>query len=130
MSKQLSFDDFVSRINKADKILLKTLRQKLMIIGLKAERQAKINATKFPRVRTGRLRSSIAYLVDSKGGNMRVLLRAGGDTRGAPVLYAKYVEFGTKFMRPRLFMGRAIRTAQKGMRKELKGLLKVALQAE
>lgn len=130
MSKQLTFDDFIKKVDRADKNLLKTLRKKLTIIGLKAERGAKRRATRYPRVRTGRLRSSIAFLVDAKNGNPRVLLRAGGATKGAPVLYAKYVEFGTKYMEPRLFMGRAIRSAQKGMRRELKGLLKIALQAE
>ncbi len=130
MSKQLTFDDFIKKVDRADKNLLKTLRKKLTIIGLKAERGAKRRATRYPKVRTGRLRSSIAFLVDAKGGNPRVLLRAGGATKGAPVLYAKYVEFGTKYMEPRLFMGRAIRSAQKGMRRELKSLLKIALQAE
>ena len=130
MSKQLTFDDFIARVNKADKNLLKTLRKKLTIIGLTAERKAKLRATNFPKVRTGRLRSSIAFLVDAKDGNPRVLLRAGGSTKGAPVLYAKYVEFGTKYMQPRLFMGRAIRSTLKGMKGELKDLLSIALRAE
>ena len=130
MSKQLTFDDFIKKVDRADKRLLKTLRKKLTILGLKAERIAKLNATSFPRVRTGRLRSSIAFLVDAKDGNPRVLLRAGGSTKGAPVLYARYVEFGTKYMKPRLFMGRAVGLTLKGVDKDLKNLLSIALQAE
>jgi HK97 gp10 family phage protein len=130
MAKQLTFDDFLNRLNKADKKLLDTLRQKLMVIALKAERGAKRRATFFPRVRTGRLRSSITAITDSKDGNPRALLRAGGNSGGEPVLYAKYVEFGTRYMEPRLFMGRAIRSAQKGMKRDLKNLLVLALQVE
>lgn len=130
MAKQLTFDDFIKKVDRADKRLLKELRKKLIVLGLKAERIAKLNATSFPRVRTGRLRSSIASIVDAKGGNPRVLLRAGGATKGAPVLYAKYVEFGTRYMRPRLFMGRAVGLALKGAEKDLKNLLSIALQAE
>ena len=130
MAKQLTFDDFIDRINKSDKRLLKTLRQKLMVLGLKAERQAKLNATDFPKVQSGRLRSSIAFLVDAKDGNPAMFLRAGGDTRGAPVLYARYVEFGTRYMQPRLFMGRAVQSTLKSMKGDLKRLLSVALRAE
>lgn len=129
MASQLTFDDFISKINKADENLLKTLRQKLLVIALKAERIAKRNATTYPRVRTGRLRSSITAIVDAKDGNPRALLRAGGNSGGEPVVYARYVEFGTRYMAPRLFMGKAVGLAQKGTKKELRNLLKLALQA-
>ena len=129
MSKQLSFDDLIKRVDKADKQLLDTLREKLTIIALKAERGAKRRATKYPRVITGRLRSSITAITDSKDGNPRAILRAGGSSGGNPVTYARYVEFGTKHIAPRLFMGKAVRSAQKGMRRELKNLLVLALQA-
>ena len=127
MSSQLTFDDFINKINKADENLLKTLRQKLLTIALKAERIAKRNATTHPRVRTGRLRSSITAIVDAKDGNPRALLRAGGNSGGEPVIYARYVEFGTRYMAPRLFMGRAVGTAQKGTKRELRKLLYLAL---
>lgn len=129
MAKQLTFDDLISRLNKADRRLLDELRKKLTIVALKAERGAKRRATFFPKVRTGRLRSSITAITDSKDGNPRALLRAGGNSGGVPVLYARYVEFGTRYMQPRLFMGRAVRSAQKGMRRDLKNLLVLALQA-
>ena len=130
MAKQLTFDDLINRLRKADENLLKTLRQKLMVIALKAERSAKRRATRYPKVRTGRLRSSITAITDSKDGNPRALLRAGGNSGGVPVLYARYVEFGTRYMAPRLFMGKAVASAQKGTKRELKNLLKLALQAQ
>ena len=126
--KQLTLDEFQNRIQKGEKKLLKNLQKQLKILSLKAERQAKLNATDYPRVRTGRLRSSITGLVDAKDGRPRVLLRAGGNTSGAPVNYAHFVEFGTKRMRPRLFMGRAVKNVLKEETpKELRNLLKVSL---
>lgn len=128
MAKQLSFAQFQHRMRRADQRIVKTLFTKLQVLSLKAEREAKINATDYPRVRTGRLRSSITGLFDTKNGRPRMLLRAGGNTSGAPVNYANYVEFGTKHMRPRLFMGRALKTiVETGAPKELSNLLKIAL---
>ena len=130
MAGQLTFDDFIKRIDKADNRLLKTLRKKLTIIALKSEREAKKNATDYPKVRTGRLHSSITGIVDAKDGNPRAVLRAGGNSGGVPVLYAKYVEFGTRKMAPRLFMKRGIETALKDADKELKNLLSLSLQVQ
>lgn len=129
MPKQLTFDGFINRVDKADRRLLEELRKKLTVVALRAERGAKRRATFYPKVRTGRLRSSITGLVDAKDGNPRALLRAGGNSGGAPVLYAKYVEFGTRKMAPRLFMGRAVRSVQKRLDRDLKNLLVLALQA-
>ena len=130
MAGQLTCDDFIKRIDKADNRLLKTLRKKLTIIALKSEREAKKNATDYPKVRTGRLRSSITGIVDAKDGNPRAVLRAGGNSGGVPVLYAKYVEFGTRKIAPRLFMKRGIEAALKGADKDLRNLLSLSLQAQ
>ena len=60
-----------------------------------------------------------------------MLLRAGGNSTGAPVNYAHYVEFGTKHMRPRLFMGRAIQKIKESdTPKELRDLLSLALHGD
>lgn len=130
MPAQLSFDDFIKNVDKADRRLLKTLRKKLMVIALRSEREAKLNATDFPKVRTGRLRSSITAIVDAKDGNPRAVLRAGGNSGGVPVLYAKYVEFGTRKMAPRLFMKRGIEKGLRKADKELQDLLTISLQAQ
>jgi len=128
MPAQITFAQFREQIRESDKKLIENLNKALMILALKGEAQAKKNATKDPRVRTGRLRSSITGLVDAKNGNPRVVLRAGGDTSGSPVNYARYVEFGTKYMYPRLFMGRAVQKITKDdVPKQLENLLALSL---
>ena len=128
MAKQISLAQFQHRMRRADQRLVKTLFKKLKILSLKAEADGKRNATDYPRVRTGRLRSSITGLIDTKEGRPRMILRAGGNTKGAPVRYAAFVEFGTKKMRPRLFLGRAMQKIERSdTPKELRDLLKLAL---
>ncbi len=128
MARQISLAQFQHRMRRADQRLVKTLFRKLKILSLKAEADGKKNATDFPRVRTGRLRSSITGLIDTKEGRPRMILRAGGNTKGAPVRYAAFVEFGTKRMRPRLFLGRAMQKIERSETpKELRDLLKLAL---
>ena len=128
MPTQITFAQFREQIRESDKNLIENLNKALMILALKGESQAKKNATKDPRVRTGRLRSSITGLVDTKNANPRVVLRAGGNTSGSPVNYARYVEFGTKYMYPRLFMGRAVQKITKDdVPKQLENLLALSL---
>lgn len=128
MPKQISLQQFQHRMRRADQRIVKTLFQKLRILSLKGEAEAKRNATDYPRVRTGRLRSSITGLVDTKNARPRMLLVAGGNTKGAPVNYAKFVEFGTTKMRPRLFMGRAFQKIERDqVVGELQNLLRLAL---
>jgi len=74
---QLSFDDFLKRVREADNRLLDELERILTISALSMEREAKLNATSYPKVRTGRLRSSITGLIDAPMGSPRVVLRAG-----------------------------------------------------
>lgn len=105
---QLSFNDFLKKMEKANSELLKELTKQLRKSALILEKEAKINATTYPRVRTGTLRRSITGLVDSPQGTSRVVLRAGGLNQGQDLRYAKYVEFGTRFIRPRLYLGRAV----------------------
>jgi len=129
MAKQITLAQFQSRMRNADRRLIKTLFQRLRVLSLKAEAEAKRNATDYPRVRTGRLRSSITGLVSTKDARPRMILMAGGNTKGAPVNYAKFVEFGTRYIRPRLFMGRAMKkVATNEVRKELRGLLSLAVE--
>ncbi len=129
MPTQITFAEFQEQIQQSDRKLVKQLHKALTILALKGEAQAKKNATTYPRVRTGRLRSSITGLVDAKNGNQRVVLRAGGDSGGSPVNYARYVEFGTKFMQPRLFMGRAVqKIARDDVPKQFENLLSLSLE--
>ena len=128
MPEQISLAQFQNRMRKADQRIVKTLFTKLRALSLKAEAEAKRNATDYPRVRTGRLRSSITGLVDTKNARPRLLLVAGGNTKGAPVNYAKFVEFGTRYIRPRLFMGRAMQKIERDqVLDELRNFLNLAL---
>ena len=122
---QLSFNDLLRRLREADDRLIAELERTLQISALRMERDAKINATTFPRVRTGRLRSSITGFVDSTLGSPRVRLEAG--RAGSNVDYADFVEFGTRYIRPRLFLGRAINAEQQRLPDRLSNLLNVAL---
>ena len=129
MAKQISLAQFQDRMRRADQRLIKALFQRLRVLSLKAEAEAKRNATDYPRVRTGRLRSSITGLVSTKDASPRMILIAGGNTKGAPVRYARFVEFGTRHMQPRLFMGRVMKkVATNDVVKELRGLLDLAVR--
>ena len=127
---QLSFNDFLKRVKEADSKLLKELEQMLVRSALRMERDAKKNATSKPKVQTGRLRSSITGLVDAPLGAPRVVLRAGGSSSGSDVDYAEYVEFGTRYIKPRLFLGRAVRSESERLPDRLSSLLSVALGAD
>ncbi len=129
MAKQITLKQFQNRMRKADQRLVKVLFERLKVLSLKAEAEAKRNATDYPRVRTGRLRSSITGLVSTKDARPRMILMAGGNTKGAPVRYAKFVEFGTRYMQPRLFMGRAMKeVATNDVVKELRNLLSLSVE--
>ena len=130
MPTQITFAEFRDQIKESDQKLIENLNKSLMILALKGEAQAKKNATKDPKVRTGRLRSSITGLVDAKNGNPRVILRAGGDTSGSPVFYARFMEFGApaRNLRPRLFMGKAMKKIiSDDVPKQLENLLALSL---
>ena len=127
---QLSFNDFLKRVKEADSKLLKELEQMLVRSALRMERDAKKNATSKPKVQTGRLRSSITGLVDAPLRSPRVVLRAGGSSSGSDVDYAEYVEFGTRYIKPTLFLGRAVRSESERLPDRLSSLLSVALGAD
>ena len=127
---QLSFNDFLKRVKEADSKLLKELEQMLVRSALRMERDGKKNATSYRKVQTGRLRSSITGLVDAPLGSPRVVLRAGGSSSGSDVDYAEYVEFGTRYIKPTLFLGRAVRSESERLPDRLSSLLSVALGAD
>ena len=73
--------------------------------GFVIERAAKENET---RVDTGNLRSSIRTNVDND--RQEVTVTAGGSGDTADVNYACYIEWGTRYITPLLFMTRAAET--------------------
>ena len=64
------------------------------LVARRARTAAVDNATTRLRVRSGRLRSSIASAVDAKPGSIAIVLSAGGTAGGEPVKYAALQEFG------------------------------------
>lgn len=129
MSKQ-SFNEFNENIHNAKSRFINDLERILIKTSLRLERRAKLNATSYPKVVTGRLRSSISGLTDSKLGSHRIKLKAGGSISGADVEYAKYIELGTRFIKPRLFLNRAIESERESLNDQLSDLLHVTMGAD
>lgn len=127
---QLSFNDFLKRMRRADHNLINELERILTTSALRMERDAKLNATRYPKVRTGRLRSSITGLIDAPNGTPRIVMRAGGSGRNRDVNYANYVEFGTQYISPRYYMGRAVNAESKLLPRRLANLFNVALEVD
>ena len=61
--------------------LLMSMKKEMGNIALRSERYAKLNATGAPRVRTGRLRSSISASVHPKGNSIEIHVGAGASSR-------------------------------------------------
>lgn len=87
---------FTDRSKDVLRALLDDKEEALEAIGLAAEGYAKKNLTEFPRVDTGRLRSSISHARD--GDNEYI---------GTNVEYAPYVDLGTVHMAPAHFLKNA-----------------------
>lgn len=123
MSTQ-SFNEFRSLIAKSKSKLLKQINVLLLKTSLSMQKQGKINASKYPKVRTGALRNSIRGELDKKGGSPTVVLRAGGNS----VNYAGYVEDGTYKMVGRFYLKRAYDKESLKFQKRLNKILTEALQ--
>ena len=121
----LTPEQFQTRMEKAGPRMLKKLKKTFVKIGLRMEAEAKKNATVYPRVVTGRLRSSINAKVTDSGGSPRIILRAGGTHQ---VNYARAIEFGTNRIKPRLFMGSAVQTILRRIDPEINKALKITLE--
>tara|TARA_R110000824_G_scaffold111857_5_gene260676 strand:+ start:1317 stop:1700 length:384 start_codon:yes stop_codon:yes gene_type:complete len=119
----ISFDQYQQIIKESGPAFIKELKKLLGTQGLLLERQGKINATSYPKVRTGRLRSSITGAYNGRISNPEIVLRAGGYAGGAEVDYAGYVEYGTSRMSPRLYLNRSIEANHPKFMKALASLL-------
>lgn len=123
MSK-IDLDEFRKRLANSDELLLKNMEKTFTILGFRMEEEAKQNATEFPMVDLGHLRRSITGRFEIQNGKPGAYLRAGGDSGGFPVDYANFVEFGTVFMAPRLFMERAVtKVKENDVPQQFKGLI-------
>ena len=129
MSQQ-SFEEFVISFQDLDNRLMGELKKILVKSAQQLERDAKINATTYPRVRSNNLRSSIAGLTTMKMGESRVFLRAGGVINGEEVNYARALEYGEAFrnLAPRKYLGRSFDKEIQRLPKRLSDLLGASLK--
>lgn len=99
-------------IDEAMKDLPPGLQGAMQKATLVVEREAKIRAP----VDTGRLRASIASEVRAIGGGVQGIV-------GSVVEYAPYVELGTKYMRPRPYLGAALEAKMNEILQILEGFV-------
>ena len=107
--------------------LLKQLVKRLKIAALQMEGRSKQNVFSGFNNRTGRLRQSIAGRFVILDGKPTAVLQAGGQFGGAELDYARFIEFGTRRIQPRRFLGRSIEAQQKEIQPQLQDLLRAAL---
>ena len=107
--------------------LLKQLVKRLKISALQMEGRSKQNVFSGFNNQTGRLRQSIAGRFAVVDGKPTAILQAGGQFGGAELEYARFIEFGTRYIQPRRFLGRSIEAQQKEIQPELQDLFSAAL---
>ena len=123
----MDFEDLSPQMRGAKRRLLNQLEKRLKISALEMEARSKQVAFSRFNNRTGRLRQSIAGRFAVVDGKPTAIVQAGGQFGGTELKYARYIEFGTRYIKPRLFLGRSIEAQQKEIRPKLNDLLRVAL---
>tara|TARA_Y100000114_G_C11576000_1_gene238736 strand:- start:128 stop:541 length:414 start_codon:yes stop_codon:yes gene_type:complete len=134
----ISVEEFRKQITGSGDRFFQRLEKQLTAAALQMEGRSKdVQFSQFKNSRLrkgrggGRLRQSIAGRFAIIDGMPTAILQAGGQFRGEEVFYAKFIEFGTRFIRPRKFLGRSIDIQQEKLNPKLKLLLKIAvLQAK
>lgn len=128
--KQITLKEFQEGLKKSRSKLLERIEKQLKISSLRMEGRSKqLRFSRFEN-RTGRLRQSIAGNFGVIDGRPAAILQAGGQARGADVFYAKYIEFGTRYIRPRLFLGRSVEAEKEDLSKDLQKAITAALMGE
>ena len=123
----MDFDQLSPQMRGAKTRLLNQLEKRLKISALQMEARSKqITFSRFNN-QTGRLRQSIAGRFSVIDGKPTAILQAGGQFGGAELGYARFVEFGTRYIKPRKFLGRSVKKQQQEIRPKLNDLLKTAL---
>lgn len=123
----MDFNDLSPQMRGAKKRLLNQLEKRLKISALQMEARSKQVAFSRFNNRTGRLRQSIAGRFVVVDGKPTAILQAGGQFGESELEYARYIEFGTRYIKPRLFMARSVQKQQQEIRPNLNDLLRVAL---
>ena len=128
--KQITLKEFHAGLKKSRAKLLERIEKQLKISSLRMEGRSKqLRFSRFEN-RTGRLRQSIAGNFGVIDGRPAAILQAGGQARGADVFYAKYIEFGTRYIRPRLFLGRSVEAEKEDLSKDLQKAITAALMGK
>jgi len=107
--------------------LLKQLEKTLKVAALQMEGRSKQVAFSRFKNRTGRLRQSIAGRFAIVDGRPSAILQTGGQFGGVDLSYGRYIEFGTRYITPRLFLGRSVDKQREEIRPKLDNLLTVLL---
>lgn len=107
--------------------LINEIEKQLKISALKMEGRSKQVAFSRFRNVTGRLRQSIAGRYTVVDNTPTAILQAGGQFGGKDLYYARYIEFGTSRIKPRLFLGRSVAEEEDRIKPKLKDLLEIAL---
>lgn len=123
----MDFNELSPQMRAAKTRLLNQLEKRLKISALQMEGRSKqITFSRFNN-QTGRLRQSIAGRYAVVDGKPTAILQAGGQFGGAELQYARFIEFGTRHIKPRLFLARSVEAQQKEIKPKLQDLLRVAL---
>lgn len=109
--RQITLKEFQENLRKSRSSLLERIEKQLKISAFNMEGRSK--QLKFSRFKNrekggGRLRQSISGSFGYLEGRPAAFLQAGGQFRGANVNYAKYIEFGTRYIVAREFLGRSV----------------------
>ena len=107
--------------------LLNQLVKRLKISALQMEGRSKQVAFSRFNNQTGRLRQSIAGRFAVVDGKPTAILQAGGQFGDAELEYARFIEFGTRYIKPRLFLARSVEKQQEEIKPKLQDLLRIAL---
>ena len=127
MAQQLTLDDFRRNLERSKSQLLTRLEKQLKISALRMEGRSKDRTFSRFDNQTGRLRQSIAGNAGIFQGRPAAFLQAGGQFRGADVKYAKFIEFGTRYIRPRLFLGRSVEAEKDKLIPEIRKVVTAVL---
>lgn len=123
----MEFDQLSPQMKGAKTRLLNQLEKRLKIAALQMEGRSKqITFSRFNN-QTGRLRQSIAGRFAVVDGKPTAILQAGGQFGGAELQYARFIEFGTRYIKPRLFLARSVEKQQEEIKPKLQDLLRIAL---
>ena len=123
----MEFNELSPQMRGAKTRLLKLLEKRLKIAALQMEGRSKQVAFSRFNNQTGRLRQSIAGRFAVVDGKPTAILQAGGQFGGAELEYARFIEFGTRYIKPRRFLERSVLAQQKEFQPKLQDLLRAAL---